>query len=132
MDLKEITKDLKRLDALYTEQIRSFDTEVLPDLETQTKEREKAYDQLKKHTATLLTGMKDKNIVKSHGAMEEMINHLKLLVKQNRTLKNKVQAHKKGLQTSMTRLKTGKKVMDAYRAPQSLRNRPKVLTIRNY
>jgi seryl-tRNA synthetase len=132
MDLHEITKDLEKLDALYTEQIRSFDAQTLPDLETHTKERQEAFDQLKTHMAALLPAMGDKDIERNQGVMEEMMGHLKLLAKQNSTLKTRVEAVKEELKTSMARLKTGKKVINAYRAPQSIRNRPKVLTIRNY
>ncbi len=132
MNFKKIAQDLDKLDALYQEQIRSFDTQVLPDLEAQTEDRKRVFDQFKKHMAAFLAAIKDKDVAENFETIEEMNRHLKLLAHQNDALKNKVEAFKTELKASMTRLKTGKRVINAYRAPQSVRNRPKVLTIRNY
>lgn len=132
MSIDKIAMDLEKLDVLYAEQIRSFDAQVLPDLKTQIEDRKKAFDTLKQHLTDILPAMKDQDIVEDHNAMEEMIKHLKLLAQQNQTLKGRVEAVKERLKTSMAQLNTGKKVINAYRAPQSVRNRPKVFTIRNY
>lgn len=132
MSIDKIAMDLEKINVLYVEQIRSFDAQALPDLKTQIEERKKAFDTLKQHVGDVLSAMKDHGIVENHNAMEEMIKHLKLLARQNKTLKGRVEAVKEALKTNMAQLNTGRKVIDAYRAPQSIRNRPKVLTIRNY
>ncbi len=133
MSIDKIAMDLEKLDVLYAEQIRSFDAaQALPDLKTQIEDRKKAFDTLRQHVADILPAMKDQDIVANHDAMEEMVKHLKLLAQQNKTLKGRVEAVKEELKTNMAQLNTGRKVINAYRPPQSVRNRPKVLTIRNY
>lgn len=132
MSIDKIAIDLEKLDVLYEEQIRSFDAQALPDLKAQIEDRKKAFDTLKQHVADILPAMKNQDIVENHNAMEEMITHLTLLVQQNKTLKGRVEAVKEELKTNMAQLNTGRKVINAYRAPQSVRNRPKVLNIRKY
>ena len=132
MSIDKIAMDLEKLDVLYAEQIRSFDAQVLPDFKTQIENRKKAFDILKQHVADILPAMKNQDIVENHDAMAEIINHLKLLAQQNKTLKGRVEAVKEGLKTNMAQLNTGRKVINAYRAPQSVRDRSRALNIRNY
>lgn len=130
MTFRNITLALDRLDTLYHAQIRSFDEEVLPDLETQSADRSAALESLKRLVEKMLPEMGDQQVLENQSEVEALIRHIQILIHRNSTLKSRVMATKEQLQESMSRLNAGKRAITAYGSPQSVRNRPKVLTVR--
>jgi hypothetical protein len=123
---------ISQLEEIQARQVESFDQLLMPDLETQTLEREQGFERVKQEVAGFidLAGIED-----TPDRAESMIRHLSdrisILLSQNETLTRKVNLHRDRLQDSMKGLVKGKKAIGAYGSPASVSNRPRAISFTN-
>ncbi len=127
---KQVKIILSRLDKMHTTHIDDFDQHVLPDIEQQMAEREKEFVELKKTMDQFLPELQTIDDLDDTRVIDDIIQHMKVLIHQNQTLISRVQHHKNGLETSMKRNTRGRQAINAYGSPASQRNQPKVLNFR--
>jgi len=128
--LKQIEKTLYKLDELQANHIESFGTQILPDLEQQMMERQAGFEELKK-TVTLFSQQTESvDIMDDEPVIQNVKEHIQLLMNQNKTLKSLIETHKNGLETSMKNMAKGRQTIHAYGSLPSKKNRPKVISFR--
>jgi hypothetical protein len=128
MGFTQIKNALEQIDDLQADHMASFDTELMPDLEKQMTERKQGFAELKKAMNNMNPDLQD---MEDNPQVSEIINHIQMIIHQNKTLANRVQQHKDGLESSMRRIGKGRNVIHAYGAPVSHRNRSKVINFKN-
>ncbi len=126
---QEINETLNRLDEIQTSHIESFDTEIIPDLESQLIERNEEFNKLKKSVNGFIIDPDFDNTTES--IMAVFIERIGTLISQNKVLEAKVRAHRDGLKESMKRLSRGKQVINFYGSPSSVSNRPRAINLTN-
>jgi hypothetical protein len=128
--LKQIKKALHKLDELQANHIESFDAQILPDLEQQMMERQAGFEELKKTVALFSREADPVDILDDKAVIQNIREHIRLLMNQNKTLKSLIETHKNGLETSMKNIAKGRQTIHAYGSLASQKN-PKVISCRN-
>jgi len=128
--LQQIKKALYKLDELQAGHIKSFQSQVLPDLEKQIIERQAGFYELKKNMATFLQKTATVDIMEDTPMVQDVKEYLRLLMYQNKTLRSLVETHKNELETSMKHIVKGRRTIHAYGSLVSKSNRPKVISLR--
>lgn len=127
---KQVKTILDQLDKMHSIHIDDFDQHVLPDIERQMAEREKGFVELKKTIDRFLPELQAVDDLDETHAIDDILQHMKILIHQNQTLISRVQHHKDGLETSMKRNTRGRQAIHAYGSSSSRLNQPKVLNFR--
>jgi septation ring formation regulator EzrA len=131
MEFSKIKHALNNLDDLQAAHMASFETELMPDIEKQMTERKQGFAELQNAINTVDLDLQTRTQLSGDPQIAEIIEHLQALMHQNKTLTERVQHHKDGLENSMRRIGKGRKVIHAYGAPVSHRNRSKVINFKN-
>jgi hypothetical protein len=131
MGFDQIRKALKNIDNLQEKHLAGFDTKVLPDLEQQMDERRLGFCELEKAMADLMPQLKTNETLSQDPALTDMVDHLRVLLHQNKTLAARIQHHKDGLSRSIQKISKGRKAISAYGSSASHRNRSKVINLKN-
>lgn len=122
---------LDQMEALQDGHIQSFDADLLPDLETQMQERGTGFGDLIRAVDKFngLAGESpDDDTLEMIRAIDRKIHRL---LAQNRTLYQKAKAHRDGIHQSLMALNKGRKVIQAYRPPAYVTNRPRAINFTN-
>jgi hypothetical protein len=127
IEYKKISQIIDDLDTVQEKHIDSFDCELLPDIETQCIERNLAIGDLVKKIAAFSNSISEHQTEDGQEGVISLIKRISTLLKQNKTLENKVRIHKDGIEQSLKRLSTGKKIIKLYGSPPSVLNRPRVI-----
>jgi hypothetical protein len=127
--LKQIEKVLYELDELQANHIESFETQILPDLEKQIMERQAGFEELKKTVTLFSRKTEPVDVMDDEPVIQNVKEHIRLLMNQNKTLKSLIETHKNGLETSMKNIAKGRRTIHAYGSLTSQRN-PKVISFR--
>lgn len=127
--LRQIEKILYELDELQANHIESFEAQILPDLEKQIMERQAGFDELKKTVTLFSRETEPVDIMEDEPVIQDVKEHIQLLMNQNKTLKSLIETHKNGLETSMKKIAKGRRTIHAYGSLASQRN-PKVISFR--
>ncbi|WP_300456285.1 hypothetical protein [Desulfobacula sp.] len=128
MEYKHITRVIDNLDHLQARHIDSFDHDLLPDLETQCRERHLAIEQLETDIHILTGKAKLDQTEESNETLVFLMTRISGLLKQNRVLEKKVRTHKDGIENSLKTLATGKKIIHSYGSPAMTANHPRVIS----
>lgn len=129
---KKIEKTLHRLQNLHKIHMKSFDQEVLPDLEKQSEDRDIEMGVLMKRVRTLMelakneTGEDTKSML--HALTEKMIP----LLEQNKVLETRVSAFRNQLKKDMKQVSKGRNAISSYRSSAAVSNNPRVINITSY
>ena len=128
METAHIDHTLDRLESIYEKHILSFDEEILPDLEAQIEERRATLSVLKETMAEFLP---DPSAAEDWAEVHRLTGRFEKLKHQITLLISKVEVHRNDLEQGMKQMVQGKQAIHAYGSPGSLRNRPRVITVRN-
>lgn len=129
MEYNALHQILDRMEHTYAHQISSFENQILPDLDAQIKKRQADFLLFQKAVEECLPGIAASN--PESEVLDDFITKLERLKHQLTTLTQKVQTHRNDLAQSMKNVTKGKRAMTAYGSPASLRNRSRVITLRN-
>ena len=129
MGFNKVKKALDRLNSLQQDQITTFATDLLPDLEQQMAQRKQGFADLKNAMADLMSPTTTDPT--DAPGVKEIIAQIQVLMHQNKALSSRVQHHREGLKKSMDGVKKGRKVVLAYGSPIFHRNPPKVINSKN-
>ncbi len=129
MEFNKVKKALDRLDGLQQEQIKTFDTDLLPDLESQMTQRKQGFANLENAMADLMSPAKTD--IADASAVKEIVAQIQVLMHQNKALSSRIQHHRDELKKSMNGVKKGRKVVLAYGSPIFHSNPPKVINSKN-
>lgn len=119
----EFTKMLNRLNKLQENHINSFKEELMPDLEKQSAERNRAMEKIKKQF----------NIVKEITEFNDdktilfFNSQISTLIEQNKILEKEIRYHRDCIKKSMKKIAAGKKVLTSYGLSGTYSNSPKVM-----
>ena len=129
--LEKIWKSLKRMHEMHHRHLASFEVEGLPDLESQSRERDIELGELL-HNLTRMIRMAETNPEPRTETMLMSINdQLTLLLEENRVLENRVRDFRDQMKKTMSRISAGKKVIGSYRSPARIVNAPRVISVTN-
>lgn len=129
-NFQEITQILDRLESIQDEQIRSFDAELLPDLETQGAERKDGFEELQKAIAGFIAhAERETDELRKETLVKALDEKIYQILAQNRKLYQKVKAHRDRLQDSLKGINKGKKVIRAYGSQAG--SRPRAISLTN-
>ncbi len=131
MEISRIKKALENIDDTQEKHLADFDTEVLPDLEQQMAERKLRFCELEKAMADLMPELKTNESLANDPALSDMVDHLRILLHQNRTLTAKAELHRNELSRSLRQISKGRKAISAYGPSASRRNQSKVISLKN-
>lgn len=126
---QNINRVLDRLDTLHDEHIRSFDESLMPDLETQSLEREEAIASLGATINTLLENTVSPVSDEAGENLAAIREKVRRILRLNRILSGRVKEHKQGIENSIRKISTGRKVLRSYGSPSMVLNRPKVISV---
>ncbi len=127
-----VMKIMDEIQILQDAHIRSFDTELLPDMEKHCQERQHIFDRFYVESGVLiahLETLQDKNIVES--IVEHVNKRISGLLHQNDLLSQKTMEHRTRIQDSLNNLSRGKTAMDSYGTPAYIKNRPRAIYVTN-
>ena len=117
------------LEMIQESHIQSFSRELLPDLETQSMERNLAVGRLEKRIRAFLQNPENHPPLEVDDIMIDLKTRVSTLLKQNRTLEKQVRSHRDEMENSMKRLASGRKVFFSYGSPKSSSNMPRVISV---
>ncbi|MDA3788850.1 MAG: hypothetical protein PF503_10205 [Desulfobacula sp.] len=127
----QVKEALVKLDELQASHITAFETQILPDLDKQIAQRKEGFSDLKKYLEAFLQEPEIMDMVKKEQLIQNIKDHILLLMYQNTTLALKVETHKCGLENSMKKITRGRRVIQAYGSPPSKRHQSKVINLQN-
>ncbi len=130
-EFQHINNTLKKLDKMQASHIKSFDTELMPDLELQLIERNEGFNKLKQSVKKFIDDAGLDNNADKESMAAVFIGHISTLISQNKVLEAKVRVHRDGLKASMKKILRGKQVIDSYGSPSSVLNRPRAINLTN-
>jgi len=124
---------ISRFEEIQARQVEDFDKMLMPDLETQTLEREQGFEQFKQEVAGFieLVGQEDTPAGIKKSMILSLKDRIRKLLTQNEALTIKVKSHKEHLRQSMKGLAKGKKAIGAYESPAFISNRPRAINLTN-
>ncbi|MBU0970069.1 MAG: hypothetical protein KKC20_05445 [Proteobacteria bacterium] len=131
MAFKQVKTALDRLDELQESHIDGFKTQIIPDIEEQIIQRKEMFTDLKERLTLFLMESETMDTEENIPLLQEVKNHILLLMNQNKMLKSQVETLKIGLENSIKKVTKGKQIMTAYGSSESQRNQSKVINFRN-
>ena len=129
--LKKVEETLNRLDDLHKAHMKSFDKEVLPDLEKQSADRAIEVDRLMKRVEGLVKLSQMQTRENTESIIITLNERVTILLEQNKALITKVHASRDRIKNNMKQISKGKKVISSYRSSAAVSNNPRVLSITN-
>ena len=130
LEFCEVENALNRLENLQDEHIDSFQTQLLPDLESQTAKRREAFDHLACCLEKFFSQLPEED-EQTVSMIQTFTKQITRLQHQNLILKEKVELHKEDLQARMRQITKGRKAIGSYRPPSSFLNRPRAISLTN-
>ncbi len=127
-----VMKTMDEIQILQENHIQSFNTQLMPDLETHCQERKHIFDRFYTEAGTLISNLEtilDKDRAKE--VVESVNNRIAGLLAQNSILSQKALEHKNRIQESLNNLSQGKRAMTSYGTPSYIQNRPRAIRITN-
>lgn len=124
----QVKNALKSLTMLQQFHIDAFQTDLMPDLESQSKERAHEFNLLKKNINLFLTHTENITDLKIEPMAVYIAKGITTLLKQNQQLEIKVKKHRDELQSRMKQVSKGKKAIGCYASPITPGNRARVIS----
>jgi hypothetical protein len=136
MEYKQITQAIDDMDQLHQDHIEAFDHTLLPDLESQSRQRDQALRGLTQKITALINSVTNRSLQGSKRRDKEetdaclAVFHARIsnLLHQNRVLAQKVRQHRDGIEKSMKRNVAGKSILRSYGSVDLKLNRPRVMS----
>ncbi len=135
-EFKKIKLIIDRLQALQLNHIESFNKNgQAPDIEQQSFDREKEFDNLKKKI-NIFNNMAQAELAENtQSQTESMLIFIKdkitTLIEQNAALETKVKEYKNNIKNSMKKISNGRQLIGSYGSSAKITNNPKVISITN-
>lgn len=128
-EFKGVEETLKRLHELQENQLASFSEKAVPDLETQSSERNIEVGKLMKSLSDFMKLAENENGAATECMLTVLNNHVTILLEQNKALETKVKNFRDDIQKNMNQVSKGKKVIGSYRSSAAILNTPKVISL---
>jgi uncharacterized phage infection (PIP) family protein YhgE len=125
---QQVKDSLNRLDLLHELHIESFRTDLMPDLESQTDERNHEFARLKKSLNKLLTRAETGNDINIEPMSVYVADQITTLLEQNRRLEQIVKGHRNELKKRMKQVSKGKKAIGFYGSADIAGNKPRIIS----
>jgi molecular chaperone DnaK (HSP70) len=119
------------MDKLQTKHIESFQKELLPDLERQNLERNKAFEMVRYSLHQFFKQADFSEEPQTEDMVATVKNLITRLQQQTQILVEKVEAYKTDLQARMGNLSKGRQAIKSYGPPSSFSKRSRVLSLTN-
>jgi len=129
---KKVERTLHRLQDLHKIHMKSFDQEVLPDLERQSEDRDIEMGVLMKSVSTLLELAKTETGENTKSMLHALTERMTPLLEQNKVLETRVSAFRDQLRKEMKQVSKGKNAISSYRSSAAVSNNPRVISITSY
>jgi chaperonin cofactor prefoldin len=131
-EFNKIKTVIDQLSDLQLNHIESFDQQgVLPDLETQSSERETGFDNLKKKINAFNKMAQNNNSTQAQPMLVFINNRITTLLDQNKILEAKVKQYKDNIKSAMKKISKGKHVIGSYGSSANIAGNPRVISITN-
>lgn len=131
-ELKKVEATINALYDLHQIHMASFDNEILPDLEKQSKDRELEVRTLVKCITRLIQTAEKETRTDVKSIILGLNERVTGLLEQNKALQKKVIVFRDELKERMNQVSKGKKVIGSYRSSAAVSNNPKVISITSY
>ncbi len=139
-EFNNIKMIIDRLQELQLSHISSFNKKgQLPDIEKQSFDREKAFNNLRKKITVFNTMAQVEHAAQTQPQIESQTESMLILIKdkittlieQNTTLETKIKEYRNNIKTSMKKISNGRQVIASYRSSTKITNNPKVINVTN-
>ncbi len=123
---------INRFEEIQARQVEDFDKMLMPDLEAQTQERDRGFEQFKQEVSGFIALVEQENTpARTESMILNLRDRIRTLLTQNEALTIKVKLHKDRLRQSMKGLAKGKQAIGGYRSPAFVANRPRAINLAN-
>jgi hypothetical protein len=122
---------LRQLEDIQAKHVMDFDNMLMPDLETQNEERDRAVAVIKKEVDRFVASAGQNPTDETESMIKLLGDRIRVLLRQNEILKSKVNSHRDRLRESMKGVVKGKHAIGAYGSPAHVLNRPRAISLTN-
>jgi predicted nucleic acid-binding Zn-ribbon protein len=129
---KNVKRTLHRLQDLHKIHMKSFDQDVLPDLERQSQDRDIEMGLLMKSVSTLMELTKNETGENTKSMLHALTEKMTPLLEQNKVLETRVSAFRDQLKKNMKQVSKGRNAISSYRSSTAASTNPRVISITNY
>lgn len=128
-DITHIINILDRIDQMQASHIKSFETELMPDLASQLVQRKTEFEKLKESFALFISKARIAQIEDKEPIVKEFIERVNLLLEQNKILEKRTKDYKNNLQENIKNILKGRKAISLYGSPSSFSNKPRAINL---
>lgn len=130
-ELIQFKTAIDEFEMLHEKHLTAFNESGPPDLEKQSRERWTGIRKLLETANQLLSSSDKQDSISDVSAPADFSRRMKTLLEKNKMLETHATELKEQLKKEMLRISKGKKVIGAYRSPNTFSSKPRVLNIKN-